>query len=262
LQLKSSLLELNQSITYAQYLQKSLIPNQNTINRYFEESSYLFKPKDKVSGDFYFTHEVNNNLYFGVGDCTGHGIPGGFLAAMSIEAVKTVILKNGRNKPDKILNNLREIAKERFSINMDDKRSGSMDAAICMYDKETEKLYYSDGFINLLIVRNKEIIITPATKCPIGSYPIEYPFELHEIDLQKGDVIYLSSDGYVDQFGYPKGSEQTKPSKFKRKRFRDLLVEISHLSPAEQVLELKSSLNEWRRDVEQIDDITIFIAKH
>jgi serine phosphatase RsbU (regulator of sigma subunit)/cell division protein FtsL len=259
--ISTTLDELNQSISYAQFLQKSLIPNQETINNFFNESCVLFLPKDKVSGDFYFAHEIDNNLFFGVGDCTGHGIPGSMLASMSIEAIKYLVESKTFSYPNEILNELRKIAKQRFTTNFNDTRNDSMDAGMCMYDKKQDKLYFSGGFINLKIVRNNnEIIEFKGTKCPIGSYPVEYDFELHEIDLQKGDTLYLSSDGYVDQFGY--AENKPKPTKFKNKRFRELLIKISSLPCNEQVEVLKETLNAWRKDVNQIDDITIFIAKH
>ncbi len=262
-QLRSTLKELNESISYAEFLQRSLIPNQDTINRFFKESSVLFLPKDKVSGDFYFAHQIDDNLYFGVGDCTGHGIPGSFLAAMSIEAVKYIVETSNGQTPEKLLNNLRDVAKNRFSINLQDKRTDSMDAAMCMYNLKTDELYYSGGFMNLFIVRNNtEIIEYKATKCPIGSYPVEKDFELQYLDLIEGDVLYIASDGYVDQFGIDKSGDKTKPTKFKRKRFKELLIKISHLPSDEQVKELEKTLIDWRGDIDQIDDVTIFIAKH
>jgi serine phosphatase RsbU (regulator of sigma subunit) len=239
------------------------MPNQETINRYFTDSSFWFKPRDKVSGDFYFVQEAKNNLYFGVGDCTGHGIPGSILSVMSVEAVKSVLLNSNQEKPDKILEKLRIIAKERFSVNIHEKRSDSMDAAICMFNREENKLYYAGGFINLFIIRNNcELIEYKATRCPIGTYPVEYDFELHEITLLKGDVIYLASDGFVDQFGHDKNSNHTKSVKFKNKRFKELILSISHLDCNQQTDILKKMLEEWRGKVDQTDDITIFIVRH
>lgn len=259
--LKQTYKELDESINYAEYLQKSLVPNKETLDNIFEESSVFFSPKDRVSGDFYFAHEVGDNLFFGVADCTGHGIPGSFLAAMATEAVRSTIISDITEKPDVILNKLRDVAKKRFSINKGDTRMDSMDAALCKYDKLENKLYFSGGFSDLIIVRNgSELIEIKGTKCPIGSYPIEPDFELHQFELEKGDVIYLSTDGYVDQFGRMDGKEKT--IKFKRKRFRELLVEISSLDCETQVVELERRFNEWRGNVEQIDDVTIFVAKH
>jgi len=261
LELKETYKELDESIAYAEFMQKSLIPNSETLDVYFKESGIFFSPKDRVSGDFYFAHDMGDLLYFGVADCTGHGIPGSFLAAMSTEALKSVILNLKNAKPNIILEELRIVAKERFSINFGDKRSDSMDASICMYDKKEETICFSGGFSDLIIVRgNAELIEIKGTKCPVGSYPIEPMFEIHHLKLQKGDVIYLSTDGFVDQFGHVEGRE--KPAKYKKKRFRELILKINHLDCKTQVEILEKTLNKWRGNLEQIDDVTVFVAKH
>lgn len=259
--LKQTYKELDESINYAEYMQKSLIPNKITLDKVFEESEVFFSPKDRVSGDFYFTHKVGCNLFFGVADCTGHGIPGSFLAAMATEAVRSVINGNRLEKPDVILDKLRDVAKERFSINQGDNRADSMDAAICMYDEKEETVYFSGGFLDMIIVRNNdELIEIKGTRCPVGSFPIEPKFELHQVKLQKGDVVYLSTDGFTDQFGSINGD--SKSIKFKKKRFRELLLRISSLDARVQVEELESVLKKWRGNFEQIDDVTVFVVKH
>jgi serine phosphatase RsbU (regulator of sigma subunit) len=137
-----------------------------------------------------------------------------------------------------------------------------MDAAFCMYDKKKGKLYFSGGFINMVIIRNGEIIEIASDKCPIGAYPIENPFTLNEFQLEEDDVISLYSDGYVDQFGYDKTSTRIKPTKFKRKRLQALLLEINHLTCEEQVEKLSENLKDWSANLDQIDDITVFLARH
>ncbi len=259
--LKEVLDELNQSIAYAKRLQHSLMPDDITLNKFLEDAAVLYEAKDSVSGDFYFTYEIENKLFFGVGDCTGHGIPGSMLAFMSLEAVKYIVEQPKCQYPNQVLEELRKVSKKRFSVNEKDKHTDSMDAGICMYDKTTKKLYFSGGFIDLFIVRNnKEVIEIKGTKCPVGEYPVELPFELHEVDLQIGDVLYLSTDGYYDQFGYL--DDNSKPTKFKRKRFKDLLIKISSLDSRKQIEELKNTLNVWRKNLEQTDDVTVFVIKH
>jgi len=261
--LNKTLKELKESIRYAAFLQNSLLPNQETINKHFKESSVLYIPRDNVSGDFYFSHSYENLLYFGVGDCTGHGIPGAFLAAMSIESVKSIISSNLGAKPDFLLTELRRLAKNRFNTNLEEERTDSMDAGICLYDKINEKLYFSGGFMNLLLIRNNnELLEFKGSSCPVGPYPVELPYELYDIGLKKNDVIYLFSDGYVDQFGVDKISKKVKTTKFKRKRLKNLLLSICHLPSSVQVKRLNESIVDWRMGHEQVDDITIFIAKH
>jgi len=261
----STLSELNKSIDYASHLINSLIPNQNTIDSYFQDCSILYLPRDTVSGDFYFTHKHNDHLYFGVGDCTGHGIPGAILASMSIELVKSVIQNNSDEKPDVLLTKIRAVTSSRFDTNTFNERSDSMDAALCMYDKQSEKLFFSGGFISLIIVDiDGNIVEYKATKCPIGSYIIERDFELHQVNLNKGDTIYLASDGYIDQFGYEyiDGVKKNKPSKYKRKRFYQLIKEHHNSSSKIQTSVFEAEINKWRDGIEQIDDITIMIVKH
>ncbi len=254
--------EITESVEYAQLLQNSLLPNQETLKQNFRDSSVLFLPKDTVSGDFYFAYKRANGIYFGVGDCTGHGIPGAFIASMSIQSVNSVIHENISEPPNIILEKLRKIAKERFNTNADNFRLEAMDAAVCTYTPEENHLCFSGGFINLMIVRNGEVIEYKADRCSVGDYIAEREFTLHKIDLQKGDTIYLASDGYTDQFGCESGNCDDLPKKFLKKRFKELLLKINDRSCDDQVTALKERLTQWKGSEEQVDDITIFIIKH
>ncbi len=257
--LDTILSELNKSIDYTSFLQNSLLPNRELLDSCLKESCVLFLPRDKVSGDFYFTYQIEELIYFGVGDCTGHGVPGAFLSSMSIETVKSVIHSSYEETPCAILTELKEIAKNRFESNSTN--SDSMDMALCVYNKHTEELYYSGGFIDMYIVRNNNTLLEyKATRSPIGAYPIDLPFSCNKVEIKKGDVIYLATDGYVDQFGYKEKGD--KLSKLKRKRFKELLLSISHLSCSDQVKELESSLTKWRKGTKQTDDITVFISRY
>lgn len=261
--LDSTLNELNHGIRYASYLQKSLLPDQSTLNNYFQDCSVLYLPRDSVSGDFYFANGNDDLLYFGVGDCTGHGVPGSLLASMSIEAVKHVIESNMGENPSIILSKLRKIATGRFTTNEHQNYSDSMDAALCLYNRSNGTLQFSGGYVNLYIVNSKsEIISYTATKCPVGSYEIEQDFELHEIQLNEGDTLYISSDGYFDQFGMNPDSKRNKPQKYKRKRFLEYIQGIHHLESQKQVDSLFEELELWKQDLDQIDDVTVMVLKH
>ena len=132
---------------------------------------------------------------------------------------------------------------------------------MCMFDKESNTLYFSGGFINLYIVdSNSNIHEYKATKSPIGSYVIDVEFALQQIKLTTGDTLYIASDGYTDQFGIPDGKE--KPEKFKRKRFLSLIQSIHKLNSDEQTEILKENLETWKSGIEQIDDITVMVVKH
>ncbi len=257
--LRDTLHELQESIDYASLIQESLLPSQKRIDTIFNSSSVLFLPRDKVSGDFHFMYDTENLVYFGVGDCTGHGIPGAFIASMSTEAVRSVIKKNMGQKPDFILNELRESAFDRFEVT-DISLTDAMDAGLCMFDKQSNKLYFSGGFINLILIRNhKEITEFKGTKCPIGIYPVKEDFLMHEIDIQKNDTIIITSDGYLDQFGFE--VLRNKDSKFMKKRFRSLLLTICHLPASKQVIMLHEHYHAWKGELDQTDDITVQIVK-
>ena len=260
--LRMTLTDLQYSIDHAKLIQTSLIPGQKILDKIFDDGAALFIPKDQVSGDFYFAHTIDNLTYFGIGDCTGHGIPGAFIANMSIEALRLGIYQSPGLRPNKILHDLREIALDRF-INDPENLSDSMDAAICLLDKNSQTLYFSGGFMNVLIIRdNKELIEIKGTKSPIGSYPIKLPFELHSTQIQKGDTIYITSDGYYDQFGSAEASPLNKSTKFKKYRFKDLIMKNSHLPSKEQIKILHSSFVNWKGKNDQTDDVSVMIVKH
>lgn len=258
--LKSNHAELTESVSYAKLLQNSLLPNVKNMSNYLDDISILFLPKDEIGGDLYFIHQGDDHSYFGIGDCTGHGIPGALLAAMSIEAIKSVMNIYCGKKPNFILEKLRNIAKNRFNPStMVDSRSDSMDAGLCMFDKTNNILHYSGGFINLMIVRDSEILEFHAERCPIGIYPDEKEFSLQSIPIEQNDVLYLASDGYTDQFGYDPSRKRSV--KFKRKRFKELIISISNLSYEEQTSILKKNILTWKAGEDQIDDITVLIVK-
>lgn len=252
--------ELTESVSYAKLLQTSLLPNVKKMSGYLDDISILFLPKGQIGGDFYFTHKADEHIYFGVGDCTGHGIPGALLAAMSIEAMKSVMNIYCGEKPNFLLEKLRNIAKNRFNVSKSsDAHSDSMDAGLCMYDKKNGLLHYSGGFMNLIIIRDNEILEFQSERCPIGVYPDEKKFSLHSIPMEQNDVIYLASDGYTDQFGYD--SSRSKSVKFKKKRYKELILNICKLSCDEQIDILKKNILSWKSGEDQIDDITVMIVK-
>ncbi len=262
IELDSALNELNSSIQYASHLQNALIPNKDLLKEYFKDGSVMFLPKEKIGGDFYFAKKLDELLYFGVGDCTGHGIPGAILASMSIEAIKLVIEDNIGATPDIILEKLRVIACNRFSTSNEGfTYDDSMDAAICMFDFKTNLLSYSGGFMNLYVLDSSSNIQEfKATKSPVGKYRAQVDFKLEQVQLNHGDTIYITTDGYLDQFGIQDGSEKFK--KFNRRRFLDTIQRIHHLSSDEQTKLLSETLQDWKAGSEQIDDITVMVLKH
>lgn len=257
-----TLSQLNKSIDHAEYIQRTLIPNQKTLNSIFNDMSALYIPKDHVSGDFYFARKKERSVYFGIGDCTGHGVPGAFIASMSIQSILLLLDKQTEPMmPDILLEALRKTALERV-VNSETNLTDSMDAGICLYDDKSETLCFSGGFINLILLRNsKEVIEYKGTRCPVGSYPKELPYHLHTIKIEKNDIIYLASDGYFDQFGNDIKSGIINVTKFKKKKFKEFIISICHLSSEEQTKQLKDRFYSWKGEQDQTDDVTVLVNK-
>jgi serine phosphatase RsbU (regulator of sigma subunit) len=247
--------EINQSLQYASYIQKALLPSDNVIIKYLPEHFIMYLPRDIVSGDFYWISKKGNLLYLAVGDCTGHGVPGAFLSILGISFLNHIVDKNLCITASSILNSLREhIMKALNQTGDESEQKDGMDLGICIIDFEFNKLQYSGAFNPLYIIKNRnKIIELSGDKMPIGvAAEIELPFNNHVIDLEKGDMIYLFTDGYVDQFG---GSEGKK---FKYKQFRKLLLDINALPVNLQKDSLTDVFNNWKGNYSQLDDILIF----
>lgn len=245
--------EIIDSINYARRIQYALLAGKTLLQNNLQQHFILFKPKNVVSGDFYWAVSVTDGFIFVLGDCTGHGVPGAFMSLLNISKLNQTINENKITAPDKVLNNVRkEIIS---SLNPDGSTIESkdgMDAVICKLDTNKMKLQYAAANNPLYIVRNKEIIVYNADKMPVGmGHDDTKLFTLHEIELQKNDMIYLSTDGYPDQFGGPKGK------KFMYKKFQELLVSVSTLPVNEQYQAIEKALADWQGNLEQVDDISV-----
>lgn len=249
--------DITASIRYAKRLQDSILPQHEYIRSLLPQSFVLFKPKDIVSGDFYWVQETKNKVLFSVVDCTGHGVPGAFMSLIGANALTQIAGENGVEKPSVILDELNRLSSEALnkSAEGNEVRDG-MDAAICSFDKNTNKLEYAGANNPLYLIRNGEVTQIKADKFAIASFePNSKNYTNHEIQVQEGDVIYLFSDGYADQFGGERGK------KFMYRRFRELLLEIKDKSPIEQKSILNRTIEDWRGIHEQVDDILIIGVK-
>jgi len=243
--------EIISSIDYAKTIQASLFLEQNEINKLLKNNFIFYIPKDIVSGDFYYVNKINNDIFFTVGDCTGHGVPGGFITMLGINSLHG-ILKEGKTKPNEILNCLRTRIKDVFKgVDNINNNNNGIDIAFCTIDIKTNILQYSGAFNPLWVVRNDELIEIKATRNPIGFYPAEKEFANNEFQLQNNDKLYIFSDGFKDQIGGP------DLKKFNNRRFKELIVESSKYSMEQQSLFLTKTLDKWKANNEQIDDITI-----
>lgn len=242
--------EITDSINYAKRIQDAILPPLKLVKGYMPDSFILYKPKDIVAGDFYWMEGINNLIIFAAADCTGHGVPGAMVSVVCHNAMNRAVKEFMLIKPNEILDKTREIVLETFEKSDEDVNDG-MDIALCSINTESKKLNFAGANNGLYLIRNNEVTQIKPDKQPIGNYKDAKPFTNHEMDLQKGDVIYAFSDGYPDQFGGPKGK------KFMYKPFRNLLLEIHKEPMDKQHNILLEAFEKWRGELEQIDDVCV-----
>lgn len=249
--------QVTDSIHYAKRIQDAILPTNNVVKQLLPDSFILFKPKDIVSGDFYWIEKKNDLVYFAAVDCTGHGVPGAFMSLVGHNILKDIIKNTTAERPSDILDRLREGVVSTLRADDSGKQAkDGMDMTLCAINYKTLELQYAAAFNPLYIIRNGELILHPANKFPIGSYIGEKTsFDNHLIQLQKGDQIFIFSDGYADQFGGPSGK------KFMVGNFRKLLLQIAHLDSFQQKEKLNETLLTWQGGQEQVDDVLVIGVK-
>jgi serine phosphatase RsbU (regulator of sigma subunit) len=240
--------EIMDSIIYAKRIQSAILPPIKVVKEYLKESFILYKPKDVVAGDFYWLQHKNGKVLFAAADCTGHGVPGAMVSVVCNSGLNRSVREHGLTIPGEILDKTREIVVQEFKKSEEDVKDG-MDIALCSI--EGMKLQYAGAYNPLWIIRNGELIETKANKQPIGQFDNPEPYTTHSFDLEKGDAIYIFSDGYVDQFGGERGK------KFKSKAFRELLLSIQDKNMEEQKKSIDETFETWIGDLEQIDDVCV-----
>jgi len=241
--------EIINSINYAQRLQDAILPSENALNKALPDPAVLNLPKDIVSGDFYWLETTEKHVYFAVADCTGHGVPGALVSVVGYNALNRCVRELKLTNPAEILDHLTMMVEETFSKEQNTVSDG-MDIALCVWDKN-ESLYFAGAFNPLYLIKNEELIEIKGDKQPIGKFIKREPFKAHEIKLNKGDAVYLFSDGYADQFGGPKGK------KLKYSRFKEYLIELNHLNSKSLENSLEKRIRAWQGNEEQIDDICV-----
>ena len=250
--------ELAESLRYAGCIQKALLPSDFTINKLLKDYFIFFQPRDIVSGDFYWFARKADLVYIAIGDCTGHGIPGALLSVLGISFLNNIIDNQSFILASPILNMLREhIMKALNQTGIMDEQKDGIDLSVCVFNEKKRELNFSGAFHPIFIVRSeKELIEINGDKMQIGiAADEEQPFTNHVINLNEGDMIYLFTDGFVDQFGGPQGK------KFKFSNFRNMLKKIYPLTANEQKEQLKQTFNNWKGDQPQLDDILVFGLK-
>ena len=240
--------EITDSINYAKRIQNAILPPAKIVKEYLQDSFILYKPKDIVAGDFYWLEQKEHKVLFAAADCTGHGVPGAMLSVVCNNALNRSVREYNLTEPGEILDKTREIVIKEFEKSDEDVKDG-MDIALCSLEGNTLK--YAGANNPLWIIRNNELIDIKSNKQPIGKFYNPLPYTTHTINLEKGDSIYIFSDGYVDQFGGKKGK------KFKAKTFKELLLSIQDKSMEDQKSTIDQTFETWRGNLEQIDDVCI-----
>ncbi len=246
--------KIQDSINYSKIIQNAMLSDTTLFDAEFPESFGLFMPRDVLSGDFYWLKKEGNTFYIAAADCTGHGIPGALMSMIGIEKLNSMVLKT--IEPSEILIQLNNsIAKALTQSTQYEHSQDGMDLALCSVNKETNTLKFAGANRPLWIIRKgkKEIEEIKGTKKAIGGLNLNRctNFETHDIKLNKGDTFYIFTDGFADQFGGEKGKKMTN------KILKKLLIDIQDIAMSHQENYLKSYIEDWKTEKEQIDDILL-----
>lgn len=247
--------EITASITYALRIQTAILPPHKIVKQYLEDSFILYKPKDIVAGDFYWMETVGDIVLFAACDCTGHGVPGAMVSVVCHNALNRAVREFGLVQPGAILDKTAEIVKDNFNKSEEDIKDG-MDISLCAFNYKKRTLEWAGANNPLWLIQDGELVEIKANKQPIGMHEDYVAFTNHQFDLDAGDSIYIFSDGYADQFGGESGQK-----KLTKKGFKNLLMSLLEMPMADQCLALDKFHTDYRKGVEQIDDILVIGAR-
>lgn len=247
---------LQQSIRYAQRLQAGVLPLDERVEKLLPQSFIIYKPRDIVSGDFYWIEEVQNKIMIAVADCTGHGIPGAMMSMMGSTALTEVVVNRKVTAPDEILTQLDQVIQIGLQQDKTNLKDG-MDIGFCLLDYENQVIDYAGAHHPLYYIDEGEMKIYKGVHKSIGGNYFDMDFKNHRLPIKKGASIFMLSDGFQDQFGGPDGR------KFMKSRLKKLLLEIHQMPLAEQKNKMEEALNEWiaMNDTPQTDDILVLGIK-
>ncbi|MBE9518005.1 MAG: SpoIIE family protein phosphatase, partial [Bacteroidetes bacterium] len=245
---------ITDSIEYAKMIQAAILPSMELFSHNLEHF-VVFKPRDIVSGDFYWVEEIDGKYLIVTADCTGHGVPGAFMSMLGISLLNEIIISKEISRPDLVLNHLRKKIIEALRQKTGSIVKDGMDMTVCLFDRKTLQLQFSGANNPLYLVSDGQLTQIKGDKMPVAIHDIMDPFSLHHLKLKRGDAFYTFSDGFADQFGGP------KRKKFLTKNFRNLLLSVQDLSMIEQGNRLDEVFTDYRLDVEQIDDVVVIGVK-
>lgn len=245
------------SLKYASFIQRAVLPNQRYMENILKDFFVLHKPRDIVSGDFYYCSRKEEYVVVAAADCTGHGVPGALMSIMGISFLNEILSSRGPITSSRILNLLRErVMRALHQKGHELENKDAMDMALCIFNPKTRELQYSGANNPLYHIRSKVLTEIKADKMPVGINAIEEnSFTNHTMQLKPGDIVYIFSDGYPDQFGGP------DDKKFKYGPFKELLIGISDRSMEQQQKELDRVITTWKGETSQVDDMLIFGIK-
>jgi serine phosphatase RsbU (regulator of sigma subunit) len=249
--------EITSSIMYAKRIQSAVLPAEDVFKKLLPRHFILFKPRDIVSGDFYWITEKDKKIILVAADCTGHGVPGAFMSMLGVSLLNEIINNVKKMSACEILNQLRNNVKKTLSQKgRQDETKDGMDLVLCILDFTSLRVQFAGAYNSLWLIRNNELMVYKGDKMPIGIYVgTEKPFTCQDISLKKNDLVYLFSDGYADQFGGP------EEKKFKSGNLKELLLKIHNEPLSRQKDILDNTIEDWKGDLQQIDDIMMIGIK-
>lgn len=248
--------EVTDSINYARKIQEAILPAQELKHEIFPDTFVLFHPRDIVSGDFYWFTEKNGHKLIAAVDCTGHGVPGAFMSMIGNAFLNEIVNEKGNTSPAAILGELRTVVIHSLKQGEARENKDGMDIALLSFSSDMSRMEYAGANNPLWRIRTENrtpvLEVFEPNKRPIGYYlGKNFPFEGHSLPVQKGDTFYIFTDGFADQFGGPKGK------KFKYRQLKELLLSIQHHTMPEQERLLRETFNNWKGELEQVDDVLV-----
>ena len=246
--------DITDSLTYAGTIQRAMLRDFEKHRSLMSDYFIFYAPKDIVSGDFYWAYKVGSKFVFTVGDCTGHSVPGAFMSMLGIALLNQIVAQQHVLQASQILEQMRIMVKQylgQTGLDESEAPKDGMDMALCVWDLEVNNCNFAGAYNPMIMVRNGELMVFSAVKSPVGIHMRELPFEDQYVDLQKGDRLFLFSDGYSDQFS------SVRHDKFKMSRFRQLLLESSRFPMSDQRNKLVDNYYAWKGDFIQIDDVCV-----
>ena len=245
--------DITDSLTYARRIQTALLPAEHHIKKVFPDYFIYYRPKHIVSGDFYWISERNGKYFIAAADCTGHGVPGALMSMIGLELIQKIINEMKVDESDEILLTLNRELESAFFKEEDGKAliKDGVEMSICVIDRKSMQMEFSGAFLPVYIVRNDKLIEIKGDKQNVVQSVPGVSFNRSSFTLQKGDILYLFSDGYADQFGGPDNK------KFMYRRLRHILLTISKYPLSDQQRILDETITTWMREFEQIDDMMV-----